>query len=123
MDMQEVDTCGITNTLRIKMIETFFMFCIGLLIGIMIDFVWWNINYSKYEKGFEALEHYHFGIILGVFGILFNQILFFGIMIMLILKESDQSHPFAIRSGHFKSSSIIGITTFIFLIAVYSIWN
>jgi len=107
------------------MIETIYqvlMFCVGCMVGILIDSIWWNIDYSKYEKGFEILEHYHFGFIIGILGIITSQAFFFGIMLMLFLKESEQTHPFASNSGHFKDSTLIGIGTFIFLLCVLIVW-
>ena len=95
------------------------LFVVGFIIGIIIDAVWWNINYSKYEKGLEIHEHYHIGIEIGIIGVLLTSVvpilstISMGIMIAFILKESSQDHPFALKSGHFKKSSYIGIGLFI----------
>lgn len=101
------------------MIELIFMFIMGLALGALLDVFWFNINYSKYEKGFEVFEHYHVGILLGMIGVIFSQPFFLGLFIILFVKESDQTHPFALGSDHFRNSTIIGLVTFICLLCVY----
>ena len=93
-------------------------FAIGMMIGVFLDFVYFQRDFNKYERGFEAIEHYHIGILFGVIGVIINQPILLGIMIALIFKESDQAHAFAKGSNHFKSSTYIGIGTLIWLSAV-----
>ena len=94
------------------------IFAIGFVIGLLIDVAWWNINYKKYEKGLEAHEHYHIGIEVGILGLILGIFvpiigsLSVGIMLSFILAEWTQDHKFALKSGHFKKSSIIGIGLF-----------
>lgn len=98
------------------------MFMLGCMAACVMDVIWFNINYSKYEKGFEVFEHYHIGIILGTIGLVTNQAFLLGIMMMLFVKESDQIHPFAHGSNHYKDSTLIGIGTFILFVAVLLVW-
>ena len=86
------------------------------MIGLVMDTIWWRINYSKYEKGLEAHEHYHIGLELGIIGIILHQEIFTGLMVAFVLAEWSQDHPFALKSGHFKESTIIGIILFTILI-------
>jgi hypothetical protein len=92
-------------------------FILGVLIGIFIDALWWRSGIKKYEKGHEVWEHYHFGLIIGIFGIILSQPILLGIMIILVLKESSQDHPFAIKSTHFLVSTIMGVSISIVYIA------
>ena len=86
----------------------------GLAVGFCLDFVWRNTTISKYEKHLEALEHYHWGLILLTLG---RTLLSFieislsvaGIGITFIVAEMIQNHPFAFRSNHQISSTAIGL--------------
>lgn len=80
---------------------------IGIMIGLIIDTIWFNINYSKYERGFEVFEHYHAGILLIPLGLFINPI-FYGLGIGLFIAEWTQENKFAINSTHFKESCLIG---------------
>ncbi len=91
------------------------LFAIGLIIAAIFDSVWWRINYSKYEEGFEVIEHYHFGIGFMIAGVLLIQPLLIGLGLGLIWKESDQTNTFAHGSKHFRNSTYIGIAMFIIL--------
>ena len=31
--------------------------CIGLLAGLILDFLWWRLGVNKYEKRLEGFEH------------------------------------------------------------------
>lgn len=104
----------------------FLLFCVGGITSILIDVLWWNINYKKAEKGLEVLEHYHMGLILLIIAIIAN--LFYesialfltGMGFLFIIAEWHQTihtvgkkvvsgKPFAWGSVHFIGSSIIGI--------------
>jgi hypothetical protein len=98
-------------------------FVFGVLIGIFIDVLWWRAGIQKYEKGHEMWEHYHFGLIIGIFGVMLVQPVLLGIMVILVLKESSQKHPFAIKSSHFISSTILGVSmAIVYIVVVVSQW-
>lgn len=88
--------------------EEFSVFSIGIIIGLVMDVIWWKIPYQKIETGFEVVEHYHFGIILGIFTVISGSPIFAGMMIALFLGEWTQTNKFAMGSTHFKNSTIIG---------------
>ena len=86
----------------------------GLAVGFCLDFLWRNTAISKYEKHLEALEHYHWGLILltlvrTFLGVLEISLSFAGIGATLIIAEISQNHPFAIKSNHQLSSTVIGL--------------
>lgn len=98
-------------------------FFLGVLVGVTLDFLWWKTGISKYEKRIDVFEHYHWGIML----LLFMKILlklnevfftFAGTGIAFILAEITQEHPFALKSDHQLSSTIIGIILFILMILI-----
>lgn len=109
------------------------MFVFGSIVGMVIDTLWWNIDYKKAEKGFEVIEHYHLGIVsiiagvvLGVYFPLFYGF-FLGLGLLFIIAEWRQfieihnnkvipGKPFAYGSVHFKQSTLIGIGLFVVLI-------
>ena len=72
----------------------------------------------------KAHEHYHIGLEAGIIAILiwpflpFASIILLGVMVGFVLKESEQKNDFALNSGHFKNSSIIGIILTVILVAV-----
>jgi len=85
----------------------------GLAVGFCLDFVWRHTTISKYEKHLEALEHYHWGLILltlvrTLLGFIEISLSFAGIGATLIIAEIMQNHPFAFRSNHQISSTVIG---------------
>jgi hypothetical protein len=82
-------------------------FVLGIMGALIIDTIWFNINYSKYERGLEQFEHYHAGILLIPFGLLINP-LFLGLGLGLFIAEWEQKNKFAIKSSHFKYSTLIG---------------
>lgn len=98
------------------------IFAIGFILGLLIDVAWWNINYKKYEKGLEIHEHYHIGLEIGILGVILGAFIpifssiAMGLMLAFILAEWSQDHKFALKSGHFKQSSIIGIGLFTLLV-------
>jgi hypothetical protein len=94
------------------------LFVAGTLVGLIMDVVWWKINYQKYEKGLEWHEHYHVGIEIAIVAAVINSYFLGGIAFAFILAEYLQEHKFAIKSGHFKESTIFGIVLFIILILV-----
>ena len=85
----------------------------GFIVSLILDRIWFNINYKKIEKGFEIFEHYHFGIILIYIGFIIPiQIISYFIISLgagFIYMETQHIHCFAYKSGHFTKSSIIGI--------------
>ena len=98
-------------------------FFLGVLVGIALDFFWWRTGISKHEKRIEMFEHYHWGLTLLIFTkslLKFNEVsLFFGgTGIAFIVAEITQEHPFALRSDHQLSSTIIGVTLFILMVLV-----
>lgn len=107
-------------------LNTIILFCLGGFLTMIIDVVWWRIDYKKAEKGMEVLEHYHIGLGLIITALIVN--LFYqpaawflsGFGFFFILAEWHQSieiagrkvvpgKPFAYGSKHFKGSTIIGI--------------
>ena len=90
----------------------------GFFIGLALDIGWWRINRSKYEKGLEAHEHYHIGFELGIIGAITGFPIFYGLMLAFVLAEWAQDHPFALKSKHFKESTIIGVILIAILITV-----
>jgi len=102
--------------INILIISTF----LGFIISIILDRIWFSIDYKKIEKGFKILEHYHFGIILISVGFIISiQIISYfiiGVGMGLIYCESKQKNCFAFKSEHFRNSSIIGILLIIIVI-------
>jgi len=98
-----------------------FWFFLGLIVGVALDYLWRKTGVSKYEKGLEVFEHYHWGlaflilmrILLNISGIFLSLA---GIGISFILAEITQKHPFALKSKHELPSTIIGSILFILLI-------
>jgi Na+/melibiose symporter-like transporter len=98
------------------------LFLLGLLLGLVLDRAWWEGKFSKYEKGVEELEHYHWGLLSWILAYLtplwLSQVLW-GLGAALVLAEWAQvgewengrwrrGHPFAYGSNHFKVSTAIG---------------
>lgn len=104
------------------MVDSSIIYAIGVVVGILIDVTWFSLPYKKIELGFEVLEHYHFGIIFGMFTVISGEWMlapiFAGIMTMLFIGEWSQNHKFARGSNHYKTSSIIGIILFIGLLFI-----
>ena len=97
---------------------------LGFITVTMLDRRWLDINHRKIERGFEALEHYHWGIGLIVVAIAtvslpFVSYCFLGAGMGLIYYEAKQEDYFAIQSSHFRSSTIIGIILTITAITIY----
>jgi len=107
-------------------IDLILFFCIGAIFAIIIDTIWWKVNYKRIEKGVEVLEHYHMGLALLIIGILASiyyipvSAMLIGMGLFFVVGEWHQSveiknkkvvpgHPFAYGSAHFKKSSVIGI--------------
>ena len=114
-------------------INTILLFCIGGVAAMIIDVVWWNIDYKKAEKGLEVFEHYHMGIILFIGAVLVNLVyqpaswFLAGMGLLFIAAEWHQSieilnkkvipgKPFALGSKHFKGSTTIGVCLAIILL-------
>lgn len=96
---------------------------IFFIVGVIADITWWRINYSKYEKGLEAHEHYHIGLEIAIIASLLNIEMLVGLSFAFIIAEWFQDHPFAINSKHFKKSTAIGILLFVGLVIVSIIGN
>lgn len=116
-------------------IESILLFCVGAFVTMIIDTLWWKIDYKKAERGLEVLEHYHIGIALLIGAVVTN--LFYqpaswflgGMGLLFVFAEWHQSveiagkkvipgKPFAYGSKHFKGSSIIGIILAVFLLII-----
>lgn len=100
-----------------------FWFFLGVLVSIALDFLWWRTGISKHEKKIEMFEHYHWGLILLIFMkslLKFNEVSlsFGGAGIAFIIAEITQQHPFALRSDHQLSSTIIGVPLLILMVFV-----
>ena len=107
----------------VGILHIFVWFLVGISIGFTFDFLWWRTGISKYERRIELFEHYHWGMVL----LIFMKILlasseifltFAGTGLALILAEITQKHPFAIKSAHPLSSSIIGAILFILMVFI-----
>ena len=88
---------------------------VGFITITILDKVWFKLDYKRIEKGFEIVEHYHWGIVLigaGIILLSYSPYLAYfaaGAGIGLIYHESRQKNYFAHKSNHFGSSSVIGI--------------
>lgn len=125
------------------MIVEIVLLILGGFTVFVIDILWWNIDFKKAEKGFEAHEHYHVGLELligGVFLSLINEMLVYfmlGAGFAFIMAEWRQTveiretkdgkeekkdvvpgHPFAYGSTHFAKSTAIGIALTGFLVGL-----
>ena len=96
----------------------------GFIVITILDKAWFKLDYKRIEKGFEVVEHYHWGIALigvGIFIIEYLPYLAYfaaGAGIGLIYHESRQKNYFAHKSTHFRSSAVIG-TALILLICLW----
>ncbi|MCW3982099.1 MAG: hypothetical protein NWE81_03180 [Candidatus Bathyarchaeota archaeon] len=85
----------------------------GLLVGLLLDYLWRKLELSKYERRLEALEHYHWGFLLLALGRVgrFSEfsLLSIGVGFTLVVSEMMQSHRFAFKSNHQLASSAIGV--------------
>ena len=96
-------------------------FLLGVTVGVALDYLWWKTGVGKYEKRLEMFEHYHWGLILLILMrtlISFNAIFlsFSGMGTSFILAEITQQHPFALKSNHQLSSTIIGAILSVFTV-------
>jgi len=95
-------------------------FLTGLAVGIALDYLWRKVGISKYEGKLEVFEHYHWGLVsltlmktlLNLNGLFTS---FLGVGVFFILAEMTQEHPFALKSNHQLSSTMIGTILCIFL--------
>jgi len=100
-----------------------FWFFLGVFVGIAMDFLWWRTGISKNEKSIEMFEHYHWGLTLLIVTkslLKFNEasLSLGGTGVAFIVAEITQEHPFALRSDHQLSSTIIGVTLLILMVLV-----
>ena len=104
---------------------------LGMLLGLVLDRIWWESGLDKYDRKCEELEHYHWGLISWIVSYItpltVSQILW-GLGLALVIAEWGQigewrdekwrrGHPFAYGSNHFAASTIIGIVLIAILIA------
>jgi len=96
---------------------------LGMLLGLVLDRVWWEARLSKYESGVKELEHYHWGLLawfLSYFTPRLVSEFLWGLGAALVLAEWGQTgewvgdrwrkgHPFAYGSDHFVASTMIGV--------------
>jgi len=94
---------------------------LGFAVGILLDYLWRRTGVSKYERGMEMFEHYHWGFVLLILARILKilSVTFGGIGLCLVFVELTQSHPFAIKSSHGFSSTIIGLILAIPLVLAY----
>ena len=107
-----------------KMLEAplFFRFLLGLALGAALDYPWRKTGVNKYERGVEALEHYHWGLVFLIVAKLFDfGAIYAGVGLYLILVELTQKHPFAIKSDHDLPSTMFGLILVIILIFAFII--
>ena len=98
---------------------------VGATWAVLIDQIWFKIDYKKAEKGLEVLDHYHHGIALLIIASVFNHfvpssfsLFVLGFGLVFIIAEAKQGNPFAYGSSHFRATSAIGIILCITLIIV-----
>jgi hypothetical protein len=99
-------------------------FLMGLAIGVAIDQLWTKTSINKYERRLELLEHYHWGLVILMLARLlhtFSKLTLSGagLASIFILLEVVQEHPFAFRSDHQVSSTIVGILLLAVLMLVW----
>jgi len=108
--------------MKMSQISLFFRFLLGLALGAALDYPWRKTGISKYERGLEALEHYHWGLVSLIVAKLFDfGAIYAGAGLYLILVELTQKHPFAIKSDHDLPSTIIGLILVTILIFTFII--
>lgn len=97
-------------------ITNWYLLIAGLIVSILIDYLGWKrAGWNKYEKGLEFFEHYHWGLVLWILANLLSNFLdkgspfIVGIGSWLIVAEFFQKRPFACKSRHWKSSTLIGL--------------
>ena len=103
----------------------------GFIFVTILDRRWFDIDHKSIEKGYEVIEHYHFGIGLITAGIIAFAYLpivsycLFGCGMGLVYHEAKQKNYFAHKSSHFMGSTIIGvilsissILTFVYLLII-----
>ena len=108
---------------RLELAPSFCWFFLGVLVGVALDYLWWKTGISKYEKRIKIFEHYHWGLTLLIFMktlLKLNEAFLFlaGTSIAFILAEITQDHPFALKSDHQLSSSMIGIALLILVVLI-----
>lgn len=108
---------------------------LGIFIGLVLDRIWWELGFNKYEKGLEIFEHYHHGLmswILAYFTPIVFSYFLWGLGLALVLAEWGQTgewgngvwrrgHPFAYGSKHFPWSTAIGVVLLAVVIALATI--
>jgi len=89
----------LTNTLIISIF-------LGFIISLILDRILFRLDYKKIKKGFEILEHYHFGIILIGIGLIISipiiSYIIIGLGIGFIYMETKHIHYFAYKPGNFN---------------------
>jgi len=89
-------------------------FILGLLLGFLLDVLWWHKGFNKYEKGkLKWCEHWTWAILLAMIPHEF----FWGLASALLIEERFQKHFFSIGSGHEKPTFIIGAIEIVLLLA------
>ncbi len=99
-------------------------FLIGLGVGAAIDHLWTKTSINKYERRLEALEHYHWGLVVLMLTKMvqtFGKLAFSsaGLASIFILLEVVQEHPFAFQSDHQVSSTVVGILLLTVLLFIW----
>ena len=104
---------------------------LGLLLGLLLDRVWWEAGLNKYEAGISVFEHYHWGLLawfLSYFTPSLASEVLWGLGAALVLAEWGQTgewaderwrrgHPFAYGSDHFVASTVVGVVLAALVIA------
>ncbi len=99
---------------------------IGFILVTILDRRWFDIDHKKIERGYEVIEHYHFGVgLLGIGIIVFAffpvlAYILFGAGLGLIYHEAKQKNYFAHKSTHFRNSTIIGVGLVVIISCLYS---
>ena len=131
-------TCLYNGREAKQIVDISLLFIIAPLAGfwgaMIIDTMWFRIDYKKAEKGLEAHEHYHVGIELAIVGVILWVINMdvlavglFGMGAGFFMAEWQQKNAFALPAhptafhpnpppvSHFKQSTILGVI----LIAIF----
>lgn len=89
---------------------------LGFVIGILLDVSWWHFKFNKKDKHMAWHEHYHVGLELFFVGLIIPNPIFYGAAFAFFISEWAQKHSFAIGSGHFWQSAVIGLVIGIVII-------
>ena len=93
-------------------------YTIGFVVGSLVNAVW-RTYFRKGDLG-KVFEHYHWAEVFAILGKVSSCDVLYGLALALLLDEAyAQRHPFALRSGHFLASTVIGLVLLVPLIVLF----